>query len=154
MKVVLEFEGAYVEGTGKNAFPAKITLFRNDTLYLNIRSQDFLFSKTGLNSQEVAMSLYLDKDSIYHSNLGFSYFASTRQVNLFRTSNPVSKSPYYDSFHSLDMYFEYLSWNMNESKMILSHARGASLGQAQFESTSFFNADYFLKLMGLMTTIH
>ena len=95
------------------------------------------------------MSLYLDKDSIYHSNLGFSYFADTRQVNLFRTSNPISKSPYFDSFHNLDMYFEYLSWNMNESKIVLSRARGASLGQAQFESSSFFNSDYFLQLMGL-----
>ena len=130
----LTFEGATVKGTGKNANPAKITLFRNDTLYLRIRSKEFLFSKTGLSSQEVAMSLYLDKDSIYHSNLGFSYFSETRQVNLFRTSNPISKSPYFDSFHSIDMYFEYLSWNMNESKIILSHARGASLGQAEFES--------------------
>jgi hypothetical protein len=145
----LTFEGANVKGTGKSAFPAKITLFRNDTLYLRIRSKEFLFSKTGLSSAEVAMSLYLDKDSIYHSNLGFSYFTASRQVNLFRTSNPVSKSPYFDSFHNLDMYFEYLSWNMNESKIVLSHARGASLGQAQFESTSFFNSDYFLQLMGL-----
>jgi hypothetical protein len=145
----LTFEGANVKGTGKNAEPARITLFRNDTLYLKIRSKEFLFSKTGLNSQEASMSLYLDKDSIYHSNLGFSYFSVTRQVNLFRTNNPISKSPYFDSFHNLDMYFEYLSWNMNESKIILSHARGASLGKAQFESTSFFNSDYFLQLMGL-----
>ena len=64
------------------------------------RSKEFLFSKTGLNSQETSMSLYLDKDSIYHSNLGFSYFAATRQVNLFRTNNPISKSPYFDSFHN------------------------------------------------------
>ena len=47
------------------------------------------------------------------------------------------------------MYFEYLSWNMNESKIILSRARGASLGEAQFESSSFFNESYFLRLMGL-----
>jgi len=145
----LTFEGANVKGTGKNASPARITLFRNDTLYLKIRSVEFVFSKSGLNSQEASMSLYLGKDSIYHSNLGFSYFADTRQVNLFRSNNPVSRSPYFDSFHSLDMYFEYLSWNMNESKIVLSHARGASLGRAEFESTSFFNADDFLQMMGL-----
>jgi len=145
----LTFEGANVKGTGKNAVPAKITLFRNDTLALKIRSKEFLFSKTGLTSQETAMSLYLGKDSIYHSNLGFSYFIQNRQVNLFRNNNPISKSPYFDSFHNIDMYFEYLSWNMNESKVILSHARGASLGKAEFESVSFYNNDYFMKLMGL-----
>lgn len=145
----LTFEGANVKGTGENFFPAKISLYRNDTLYLKINSKEFLFSKTGLNSQETSISLYLDKDSIYHSNLGFSYFAATRQVNLFRTNNPISKSPYFDSFHNIDMYFEYLSWNMKESKIILSRARGASLGQAKFESSSFFNSAYFMQLLGI-----
>jgi hypothetical protein len=145
----LTFEGANIKGTGENFIPAIITLLRNDTLYIKINSKEYLFSKNSLTSQETVVSLYLGKDSIYHSNLGFSYFADTRQVNLFRTNNPVSKSPYFNSFHSLDMYFEYLSWNMNESKIILSRARGAALGQAQFESTSFFNSEYFLRLMGM-----
>lgn len=145
----LAFEGASIKGSGENFKPARITMYRNDTLYLRIRSMEFLFSKAGLNSQETSISLYLDKDSIFHSNLGFSYFADSRQVNLFRTSNPISKSPYFNSFHSLDMFFEYLSWNMNESKILLSRARGAALGQAQFESSSFFNSAYFMKLMGL-----
>ncbi len=121
----LAFEGANVKGKGENFTPAKITLSRNDTLYLNINSNEFVFSKTGLNSQETSISLYLDNDSIYHSNLGFSYFSDTKQVNLFRTNNPISKSPYFNSFHKLDMYFEYLSWNMNESKIILSRGQGS-----------------------------
>jgi hypothetical protein len=145
----LSFEGAIVKGTGNKFLPAKITLFRNDTLYLKISAKEFAFSKTGLTSQETSMSLYLDKDSIYHSNLGFSYFADTRQVNLYRTNNPISGSPYFDTFHKLDMFFEYLTWDMNGSRIVLSRARGAALGQAKFESSSFFNSDYFMKLMGL-----
>lgn len=145
----LSFEGASVKGSGERYTPAKITLYRNDTLYLKISSMEFIFSKTGLNSQETEMSLYLDKDSIYHSNLGFSYFNANRQVNLFRTNNPISKSPYYNSFHNLDMYFEYLTWNMDQSKIILSRSRGAALGEAMFESVSFFNTNDFFRLMGL-----
>lgn len=145
----LTLDGASVKGTGLNYFPAKITLYRNDTLYIEISSVNFLFTKAGINSQEAAAKLFLDKDSIYHSSLGFSYNADSRQVSLFRTNNPVSKSPYFDSFHGLDMYFEYMSWNMNESKVVLSRARGASLGQARFESVSFFNSHNFERLMGI-----
>jgi hypothetical protein len=145
----LTLEGASVKGTGVNYSPAKITLFRNDTLYVQISSMNFLFTKTGINTQEAAAKLFLDKDSIYHSSLGFSYNADTRQVSLFRTNNPVSKSPYFDSFHGLDLYFEYMSWNMNESKIILSRARGAAMGQARLESVSFFNSNYFDRLMGI-----
>lgn len=145
----LTFDGASVNGTGMNYFPAKISLFRNDTLYIQVSSKNFLFTKGGINTQEAAAKLFLDKDSIYHSSLAFSYNADTRQVSLFRTNNPISKSPYFDSFHGLDLYFDYMSWNMNESKIILSRARGASLGQARFESVSFFNSNYFEKLMGI-----
>jgi hypothetical protein len=145
----LSLDGATVKGTGENYRPASITLFRNDTLYLKISSKNFLLSKTGIVSQEAAATLYLGKDSIYHSNLSFSYISETRNINLTRANNPISKSPYYDSFHNLDMYFESMSWNMNDSKIILSRARGASLGQAQFVSSSFFNSNYFQKLMGI-----
>jgi hypothetical protein len=145
----LAFEGAHVKGKGENFVPAKITLYRNDTLYVKILSTEFIFSINGLNAQETSATLYLKKDSIYHSNLGFSYNSKDRQVNLFRTNNPVSGSPYYNSFHNLDMYFDNLSWDMNGSKIIISRARGAAMGTALFESSTFFNSDYFLKLMGL-----
>lgn len=145
----LTFEGSNVKGSGDRSSPAVITLSKNDTTYIKISSVEFIFSRDGLNSQETSAVLYLDGDSIYHSNLGFSYNSNTRFVGLFRTSNPVSASPYYNSFHNLDMYFEYLGWDMNGSKVILSRPRGSSLGQAIFESVSFFNSGYFLKLLGI-----
>ncbi len=46
------------------------------------------------------------------------------------------------------MYFELLSWNLKESKIIISRARGAALGQAQFESASFFDANFFMQMAG------
>ena len=145
----LAFEGANVKGKGDRLYPAKINLFRNDTLFIKILSTDFLFSANGLNSMETTSTMYLGKDSVFHSNLGFSFNSLNRQVNLFRTNNPVSPSPYYNTYHNIDMYFENLTWDMSSSKVIISRARGAAMGQALFESSSFFNSDDFLKLMGL-----
>jgi hypothetical protein len=145
----LAFEGANVKGKGENFFPAKVNLFRNDTLFIKVAATDFLFSANGLNSQQTSATLYLGPDSVYHSNLGFSYNSKNRQVNLFRTNNPVSGSPYYNTFHSLDMYFENLTWDMNGTGLVMSRPKGAAMGQALFESSTFFNENDFLKLMGL-----
>jgi hypothetical protein len=38
---------------------------------------------------------------------------------------------------------------MKESRIIMTRARGASLGEAQFESASFFDVNYFMKLAGI-----
>ena len=145
----MTIEGASIKGTGSNEIPASVTMYRNDTLYLKLNSIEYLFTKTGMASAETAMTLFLDKDSIFHSNLGFSYLADKRLVNLYRANNPVSASPYFDSFHGLDMYFDLLEWDMNESKIKLTRPRGAALGNAQFESTSFYDEGYFIKLAGI-----
>ncbi len=145
----LSFEGASVKGKGDDIASATISMFRNDTLYIRVASEEYLFSKNRLASAETSMVLYLDKDSIFHNNLGFSYNPSTRQVNMFQANNPISKGPYFDSFHNLDMYFELLSWNMNESTIVMSKAIGAAQGQAEFESASFFNENNYIRLQGI-----
>lgn len=145
----LLFEGALVKGKGERAFPAIISLFRSDTLFIRIAANDFVFSSTGINSQETEATIYLGQDSIYHTNLGFSFNGKNRRVNLFRTNNPVSQSPYFNTFHNVDMYFENLSWNMDDKNVIISRPMGAAMGQALFESSAFFDSNDFLKLMNL-----
>ena len=145
----LSFEGAHVKGKGDRANPAKVIFSKDRKPFIKVTSLEFVFSVTGLTGQETAATIYLDSDSIYHTNLGFSFNSESRQVNLFRTNNPVSGSPYYDTYHRMDMYFESLSWDMNNSKIIISRPRGAAMGQAMFQSFSFFNADYFMSLMNL-----
>jgi hypothetical protein len=92
--------------------------------------------------------MYLEDDSIYHGNLGFSYLAELRQVNLFRNNDPISISPYFNTYHDYDMYFEYMTWNMDEPRVSMSRSRGAAGGQARFESSTFYLDEYYSRLMG------
>ena len=97
----LALEGATVKGTGKPYAPATISLLRNDTLSIEIRSMSFILTKENVNTQEANMTLFIEDDSVFHSNLGFSYNVGTREVNFFRTSSPVSRSPYSNTFHEI-----------------------------------------------------
>ncbi|MDZ7634341.1 MAG: hypothetical protein U5L72_07875 [Bacteroidales bacterium] len=143
----LALEGAIVRGTGSNWFPASVKLYRNDTLAINLISRNFLLSQKTISSYETSSTLYLGTDSVYHSNLGFSYNTETREVSMFRTTSPFSRSPYYDSYHNLDLYFEHLSWDMDNQFVTMSRTRGSSIGAAKFESVSFYNEANFFRLM-------
>ncbi|MDX2415410.1 MAG: hypothetical protein QNK33_09495, partial [Bacteroidales bacterium] len=145
----LVFEGASVRGTGDRFTPSSLEMFKNDTLYVKLKSSSFIFNKETIRSQSTVFSIYLNKDSIYHSDIAFTYYVPTRELNTYRSRFPTSKSPYFSSYHQMDMYFEYLSWKLNESTISLSRARGASMGQAYFESASFFNENEFFRLMGM-----
>lgn len=145
----LAFEGATVKGTGDSWTPSSLDMYRNDTLYVNLKSTSFLFNKESIRSQSTVFTLFLGSDSIYHSDIAFTYYVPTGELNTYRSRYPTSKSPYFSSYHQMDMYFEYLSWKLKESKITLSRARGASMSQAYFESASFFNENEFFRLMGL-----
>lgn len=143
----LALEGAIVRGTGTNWFPASVKLYRNDTLAINLISRNFILSQKTISSYETSSTLYLGTDSVYHSNLGFSYNTESREVSMFRTTSPLSRSPYYDSYHNLDLYFEHLSWDMDNPYITMSRTRGSSIGAAKFESISFYNEANFFRLM-------
>jgi hypothetical protein len=145
----LALEGAIVRGTGTDWFPASVRLYRNDTLAVNIKSRNFILSQNSITSNESSPTLYLGTDSIYHSNLGFSYNTRSREVSMFRTPSPLSRSPYFDSYHNMDLYFEHLSWDMDQPSITMSRTRGASIGSAKFESVSFYNEANFFRLMRL-----
>ncbi len=145
----LALEGAIVRGTGSNWFPANVRLFRDDTLAVKITSRNFILSQRSIISNESSPTLYLENDSIYHSNLGFSYNTDTREVSMFRTTSPLSRSPYFDSYHNMDLYFEHLLWDMDMPTIIMSRTRGASIGSARFESVTFYNEANFFRLMRL-----
>jgi hypothetical protein len=66
---------------------------------------------------------------------------------MFRTSSPLSRSPYFDSYHNMDLYFEHLLWDMNKPTITMSRTRGSSIGSAKFESVSFYNEANFFRLM-------
>ncbi|MCJ7819910.1 MAG: hypothetical protein MUP53_01805, partial [Bacteroidales bacterium] len=145
----LALEGAIVRGTGSDWLPAGVRLYRHDTLYVDLKSKNFLLSQKSISSYETSATLYLRNDSIYHSNLGFTYNTGTREVSLFRTTSPLSRSPYFDSYHNLDLTFEHLSWDMDDSFITMSRTKGSSIGAAKFESVSFYNEANFFRLMRL-----
>lgn len=145
----LALEGAIVRGTGSNWFPASVKLYREDTLAIKITSRNFILSQNSISSYESSPTLYLGTDSIYHSNLGFSYNTETREVSMSRTNSPLSRGPYFDSYHNMDLYFEHLLWDMDKPTIIMSRTRGASIGSAKFESVTFYNEANFFRLMRL-----
>ncbi|MDT8401521.1 MAG: hypothetical protein RQ743_07495 [Bacteroidales bacterium] len=145
----LAFEGALVIGKGEPYTPAVIKIYRNDTLVVKAASNSFIFNRENIQTQSTAFTLYLGNDSIYHSDIAFSYNVPGKELNTFKSRFPTSESPYFNSYHKMDMYFDYLSWKMDQSLITLSRARGASIGQAYFESSSYFSENEFLNLMGI-----
>ncbi len=142
----LSMQGAKLVGSGTQENPAKLYIYKNDTLVLEAGSLFFGFKSDRVSSLSTSVSIKLQKDSIYHPDLFFSFRTENRELNLTKTDKYSSQGPYSNSYHKVDMNFDMLTWRLNEDYMKFSAARGAAIGNASFESENYFNLDNFIDL--------
>jgi len=145
----LLISGATMKGTGNEAEPANLKYYKNDTLKMLVNSSTFQIKGNRISSHQAAISLYLENDSIFHPNIGFAYRMQFREVSLFRTDDPLTSAPYFDSYHMVDMSFEQLVWKLDEPIVRLTLSRGSALGEARFKSASYFNENHFFKMQAM-----
>jgi hypothetical protein len=86
-----------------------------------------------------AVKFYLEKDSIIHPGLSFVYQVDKKTVTLLRTDDGLEKSPYFNTYHKVDMYFEQLVWKTDEPKIEFNFLPNNTQGEAFFESQDFFS---------------
>ena len=145
----LSMQGARLVGTGSPEKQATVYIFRKDTLVIIARSNYFSFKADRINSSSTSIVIKLKSDSIYHPGLAFLFMVPNRELTLFQTDDFISKSPYYNSYHNVDMTFEQLIWKMDQPYMRFTPAMGTSIGIANFESVNFFDNNKFLSMQGM-----
>lgn len=142
----LSMEGARLIGSGSNLEKAGIYIYRKDTLFMKVFSLYFIFRKDRLTGRNVSVTILMGKDSIYHGQLNMAYQVDNKEISFIHTDDYTSNSPWYDSYHDIDMSFDRLTWKTGDSKMYLTMQRGSSIGIANFESKNFFSGERFAQI--------
>ncbi len=145
----LTIEGANLLGTGIGGEPASLEIMSDDTLRVRVEADMFSMNARFIRSPNAAVSIYLGADSIFHPDLVFSFDVARDQLRLNKSEKYTSLGPYSNSYHNIDMNFDELFWNRNESTMKLQALQGTSIGRATFESNTFFNFNFYMDLQGM-----
>ncbi len=125
-------------GSGSALNPAKIVFRRGNQRFLEISARSFTMTKDKIYSKPASIKFLLDKDSIMHPGLSFLYQVDKKTLTLLRTDDGLEKSPYFNTYHKVDMYFERLEWKIDEPKIEFSFLPNNTQGEAFFESQDFF----------------
>ncbi len=111
-----------------------------------------------LVSDHVAMRLFLtdsvgiEKDSIYHNNLGFRYDNKTRKMMFFREEKGKNfgDGPFHDYFHGLDLFIEAMYWNIDSPTVDFRRMEGVNPNsEGDVVSVNYFRNEDFKRLQGL-----
>lgn len=135
-------------GSGNASNPAKIIFRRNGAKFLEVAARSFALSKERIVANPGTIKFFLEKDTIFHPGLSFTYQVDKKTVTLLRGDDGLQKTPFSNSFHKYDMYFEQLVWKIDEPKISLNFLPTNFQGEAYFESNDFYSADRAAMIRG------
>ncbi|WP_421919864.1 hypothetical protein [Marinifilum sp.] len=141
--------GAKFIGKGSAEYPSEIEISRNDTLFLIAKSEHFAFRENQIAAKDTKIDILIDTCKIHHPGLLFKYFPKKKELNLFRSREGISQSPYFNNYHNLIMDFGMLVWRLNENMMHFTSMKGATKRQAHFESMNYFRMNRFMRIQGM-----
>ncbi len=142
-------EGANLKGYGSGENPAMITFKRDNLPQMIAYSQSYIISPSRISSSDVRLVIVLNNDSVVHPSISLRYNDENRTLTLVRLDEGFSKSPYYDSYHKLDLYFEALYWVIDDPVIRMGNLFGSSETRAAFESSNYFKMIRYTSLQGM-----
>ncbi|MGZ4054532.1 MAG: hypothetical protein ACXVDZ_19095 [Bacteroidia bacterium] len=151
----VDFDGGFsqrgpkVLGAGNKDQDAQLIFHREGKVFLIVGAKLIAITKDKLSAETANIKFYLDKDSITHPSVNMKFTTADRKLSLVRTNNGVSKSPFLNSFHKIDMYFEELTWKIDDPKIDLGMLVGNSQEDALFESANYFRTDRYDGVQGM-----
>lgn len=150
-------QGASFVGIGFPNEPASMIIYRDGSRFITAKSQEFIVSENQISGMNTSISLLLnnDEDSITHPGLNFQYVLDRKSVELTRTKSGNGQSPFFNSYHQLDMYMPKLVWVTDSKELRMAYEIGTSQEQkiARFESKNYFDGQLYDMLQG-MESIH
>lgn len=144
----LSMQGAKLIGTGTAQNPARLDIYKNDTLRMIIRSENILISLNSMSSSSVEMTLRFKNDSVYHPDVGFLYLEERDEFMFNKRDMYTSGVAFSNSYHNVEMDFEELSWIRPTPEVKMKPSIGRAIGAATFQSNRFFDYEFFSELQG------
>jgi hypothetical protein len=92
-----------------------------------------------ISSQRAAVTIYQDKqDSLTHPGVKLKYSKGPQVLQLTREEGMYKNTPYYDSYHQMEITTELLTWPLRTSNIDFSILTAKNQVTANFESKEFY----------------
>lgn len=147
--------GAKFIGSGNKQNDAQLTFrwtnpdSKIEYKLIKARAKSFVIRKERIVSEKTAVTLYWEKDSIFHPGVELKFNIESRELALIRNEQGMGKTPFFDTYHKVDMYIEGIYWKIDDPVIGMKMISGGGESKAVFESANFWDDFRYTKIQGL-----
>jgi hypothetical protein len=142
-------QGGNLQGSGSNEELALLTFYRKGEPFLVCKSTAFTINPENITAERTKTTIYLEDDSITHPRVALKFINADKSLTLVRPREGFGQSPYFNTYHNIDMYFEALYWNMRDPFIEMGSLFGSTDKSASFESKNYFRQSRYDNLQGM-----
>lgn len=139
-------KGANFSGLGDADNLCTLEFKQDGKVFVEAKSIAFYISPERLSSSVTDVKVILGEDSIYHSGAIFKYDREDELMEILRGEEGISYSPFYSSYHQLDIYVDRIAWRRGDPFVEFGQLKSSAATRATFESSNFFVPDRFKAL--------
>lgn len=140
--------GQSIQGTGTIDNLARIIFYKDNVKFCQSEAISFVINAKGISAARAGVCFYIDNDSITHPGIDLKYTKKDEKLTLTRGGNGIGLSPFYNSYHQLEMYNEALYWKVGDPVMEFGALYGSSDSTTHFDSFEFFDRSIYNRLSG------
>ncbi|MCX6267198.1 MAG: hypothetical protein NTW16_07555, partial [Bacteroidetes bacterium] len=143
-------EGSRIIGSGGKSTDATLFFKKNGKDFVVARSKTFIIRPDRINSGMASITIYYENDSVFHPGLQLKYMDDKKELSFTKDERVTNISPWFDSYHNIEIYCEALHWKVGDSKISFEMMKGPSKeSRAVFESSSYYSLHRYEKLKGI-----
>ncbi|MBL0053525.1 MAG: hypothetical protein IPP29_19550 [Bacteroidetes bacterium] len=143
-------------GAGDELNDAQLIFRRKDKPFFVASAQSFFITPERIASQSAAITIYwwVDSlpgvvDSIVHPGVNFKYVSKDKKITVLRDTRGAQQSPFFDSYHDVDLYAEEITWKINDPIIDMAMSTGEGESRMRIESANYYSQKRFEKLQGI-----
>ncbi len=140
--------GQSIQGAGTINNLARIIFYKDGKKFCQSEALNFVINTKGISANRAAVNFYIDNDSITHPGIDLKYTMKDKKLTLIRGGNGMGLSPFYNSYHQLEMYNEALYWKVGDPVMEFGALHGSSDSTTHFDSFDYFDKNLYSRLSG------
>lgn len=129
---------------------ATLTIVKRGRRVLELQSMMFKMYEGKVVSDKVSLHVFLDNDTIRHPYLGLRYEEAKRKMMLYFPRTDLSKLPFTDTYHGVNIYFDAFNWNIDSNEASFQQMESQTTdSHGYFASLNYFRKNEFDKIKGI-----
>jgi hypothetical protein len=141
-------KGKVIIGTSVDSVKAQMVFSYKNKPTLKIKANEIIVRGDNVNTQKAEVIIFIDKDSIYHPQIEFTYWVKNDFVSIYRSDQGISQAPFFDTYHNIEFYCDEIRWPLDNPKIEIDMLNDNQ--PAKFESVNYFRDIRYEKIQGLL----